>query len=157
MSRENLKLSLDFKKREEIDTMKFTLFGLNVEFACMSKGLDNCGIIRVSFMLSPLSLDRSHKILWEDAWDIYGAKIRFLLVCQHSKDRTAGEKRKQKDAEEVLYIIFSFYLQPLCYCHLWLANSKGQIHTWMGHMTLISEYFYDKRDNSSILAKLKMV
>ena len=92
-------------------------------------------------MLSPLSLDRSHKILWEDARDIYGAKIGFftgvpflilgrkVFNCQHSIDRTAGEKRKQKDAEEVLYIIFSFYLQPLCYCHLWLANSKGQTHT----------------------------
>ena len=82
---------------------------------------------------------------------------RKVFNCQHGIDWTAGEKRKRKDTEEVLYIIFSFYLQPLCYCHLWLANSKGQIHTWMGHMTLISEYFYDKRDNSSILAKLKMV
>ena len=25
----------------------------------------------------------------------------------------------------------------------------------MGHMTLISEYFYDKRDNSSILTKIE--
>ena len=28
---------------------------------------------------------------------------------------------------------------------------------WMGDMTLVSEYFYDKRDNSSVLAKLKTV
>ena len=34
-------------------------------------------------------------------------------------DRTAEEKRKRKDAEEILYIIFSFYPRPLChYCHL---------------------------------------
>ena len=94
-------------------------------------------------MLSPLSLDRSHKILWEDARDIYGAKIGFftgvpflilgrkVFNCQHGIDRTAGEKRKRKDAEEVLYIIISFYPQPLCYCQLWLANSKGQIHEWV--------------------------
>ena len=54
---------------------------------------------------------------------------RKVFNCQYGIDRTAGEKRKRKDAEEVLYIIFSFYPQPLCYCQLWLANSKGQIHT----------------------------
>ena len=57
---------------------------------------------------------------------------RKVFNCQHGIDRTAGEKRKRKDAEEVLYIIFSFYPQPLCYCQLWLANSKGQIHTTGG-------------------------
>ena len=30
-------------------------------------------------------------------------------------------------------------------------------HISLGHMTFISEYFYDKRDNSSVSAKLKMV
>ena len=50
---------------------------------------------------------------------------------QHGIDRTAGEKRKRKDAEEVLYIIISFYPQPLCFCQLWLANSKGQILEWV--------------------------
>ena len=56
---------------------------------------------------------------------------RKVFNCQHGIDRTAGEKRKRKDAEEVLYIIISFYPQPLCYCQLWLANSKGQIHEWV--------------------------
>ena len=50
---------------------------------------------------------------------------------QHGIDKTAGEKRTRKDAEEVLYIIISFYPQPLCFCQLWLANSKGQIHEWV--------------------------
>ena len=56
---------------------------------------------------------------------------RKVFNCQHGIDRTAGEKRKRKDAEEVLYIIISFYPQPLCFCQLWLANSKGQIHEWV--------------------------
>ena len=56
---------------------------------------------------------------------------RKVFNCQHGIDRTAGEKRKWKDAEEVLYIIISFYPQPLCYCQLWFANSKGQIHEWV--------------------------
>ena len=56
---------------------------------------------------------------------------RKVFNCQYGIDRTAGEKRKRKDAEEVLYIIISFYPQPLCYCQLWLANSKGQIHEWV--------------------------
>ena len=34
---------------------------------------------------------------------------RKVFNCQHGLDRTAAEKRKRKDAEEVLYIIFSFY------------------------------------------------
>ena len=56
---------------------------------------------------------------------------RKVFNCQHGIDRTAGEKRKRKDAEEVLYIIISFYPQPLCFCQLWLANLKGQIHEWV--------------------------
>ena len=68
---------------------------------------------------------------------LFSTGVPFLILgrkmfnCQHDIDRTAGEKRKRKDAEEVLYIIFSFYPQPLCYCQLWLANSKGQIHEWV--------------------------
>ena len=55
---------------------------------------------------------------------------RKVFNCQYGIDGTAGEKRNRKDAEEVLYIIFSFYPRPLCYyCHLWLANPKGQIRT----------------------------
>ena len=100
----------------------------------------NCGIIRVKLMLTPPSSDRSHKILWEDAREreqkfaFYRCAFplgRKVFNCQHGIDRTAGEKRKRKDAEEVLYIIISFYPQPLCYCQLWLANSKGQIHEWV--------------------------
>ena len=88
--------------------------------------------------------NRSHKILWEDPRDIKGAKIRFTGVpfiilgrkvfdCQHGKDRKAGEKRKREDAEEVnkilycTYILFFFPRHWCCYCHLWLANPKGQI------------------------------
>ena len=56
---------------------------------------------------------------------------RKVFNCQHGIDRTAGEKRKRKDAEEVLYKIISFYPQPLCFCQLWLANLKGQIHEWV--------------------------
>ena len=56
---------------------------------------------------------------------------RKVFNCQHGIDRTAGEKRKRKDAEEVLYIIISFYPKPLCFCQLWLANSKGQILEWV--------------------------
>ena len=56
---------------------------------------------------------------------------RKVFNCQHGIDKTTGEKRKRKDAEEVLYIIISFYPQPLCFCQLWLANSKGQIHEWV--------------------------
>ena len=118
--------------------------------------------------------NRSHKILWEDPRDIKGAKIRFIGVpfiilgrkvfdCQHGKDRKAGEKRKRQDAEEVNKILYCtytlfFYPRHWCfYCHLWLANPKCQIHISLGQMTLISKYFYDNRDNSSISAKLKMV
>ena len=55
---------------------------------------------------------------------------RKVFSWQHGIDRTAEEKRKRKDAEEVLYIIFSFYPRPLChYCHLWLASPKGHIRT----------------------------
>ena len=36
---------------------------------------------------------------------ILGKKV---FNCQHGVDRTAGEKRKRKDAKEVLYIISSF-------------------------------------------------
>ena len=117
--------------------------------------------------------NRSHKILWEDPRDIKGGKIhltgmpfiilgRKVIDFQHGKDRKAGEKRKRKDAEEVnkiLYCTYIFFLNPrhwCYYCHLWLANPKGQIHLSVGHMTLISEYFYDKLDNSSISTKLKM-
>ena len=71
---------------------------------------------------------------------------RKVFNYQDGIDRTAEEKKKRKDAEKILYIIFSFYSRPLChYCHLWLANPKGD-------MTLVSEYFYDKRDNISVLA-----
>ena len=41
-----------------------------------------------------------------------------MFNCQHGIDRTAGDKKKQKDAEEVLYIIISLYPQPLCFCQL---------------------------------------
>ena len=52
---------------------------------------------------------------------------RKVFNCQHGIDRTAEEKRKRKDAEEVLYTMFSFYPRPLCYYrHLWLANPKGK-------------------------------
>ena len=76
-----------------------------------------------------------HEILKEQKFDFTG--VPFLILgrkvfnCQHGIDKTAGEKRKRKDAEELLYIIISFYPQPLCYCQLWLANSKGQIHEWV--------------------------
>ena len=82
---------------------------------------------------------------------------RKLFNSQRSIDRTTGEKRKQKDAEEILYTIFSFHPWPLCYyCHLWLANPKGQIHIWMGHDTDLG-ILYDIRHNNSISATLKMV
>ena len=120
--------------------------------------------------------NRSHKILWEDPRDIKGAKIRFTGVpfiilgrkvfdCQYGKDRKAGEKRKREDAEEVniilycTYILF-FFIRDIgvaTVTYIWLANPKGQIHISLGQMTLISEYFYDNRDNSSISAKLKIV
>ena len=59
-----------------------------------------------------------HEIFKEQKFDFTG--VPFLILgrkvfnCQHGIDKTAGEKRKRKDAEELLYIIISFYPQPLC-------------------------------------------
>ena len=81
------------------------------------------------------TLGRCMRYLWSK--NSFFTGVPFLILgrkvfnCQHGIDRTAGEKRKRKDAEEVLYIIISFYPQPLCFCQLWLANSKGQIHEWV--------------------------
>ena len=70
---------------------------------------------------------------------------------QHSKDRTAGEKRKWKDAEEVLYIIFYFYLD-LCvtvnygllirkvkYTHEWVIWHWSQ-NTFMTNMITVQSW-----------------
>ena len=121
----------------------------------ITKSLHSWGIIWVNLLLTPPSSEnpqitlgrctrnsRSENSLFTGVpFLILGRKV---FNCQHSIDRAAGEKRKRKDAEEVLYIIISFY-------------PKVQIHLWMGHMTLISKYFYDICDNSLILAKLKIV
>ena len=76
-----------------------------------------------------------HEIFKEQKFDFTGMPFlilgRKVFNCQHGIDKTAGEKRKRKDAEELLYIIISFYPQPLCYSQLWLANLKGQIHEWV--------------------------